>query len=309
MALPSSGQLSLLNIGQNQNANSVGVITPYSLRQLSILTGKNFYWDGGFFLNNASISSFYNWSGYGYKNGSPDILHDFGLSTRFASNISNIIDTSGNGRNGTFVTGTGNGTAANITGYTDTFPANIATQTSNQRAIRLDDTAKYGGTQSFTWIIWFRNTSFSTGYNGLISCEGRSGGGTPIGHSLYISNVGGTTINYQRWDGTSGNQQTISLTYGSGGIPSFVSGKWYQATVIYSSGSMQLALYVDGVGYTISTANSTSVSTSASWSCFAGLRYNNWLDGNIGYIATYPNNPGSQAFFDINYYTRGRYDI
>lgn len=308
MPLPSSGTLALSRIANSDGANSVGISTPYSIRQLSILTGKNFYFDGGIFFNAASISSFYNWAGYGYKNGSPDILHDFGLSSRFPTNSSDIIDTSGNGRTGTFVTGTGNGSPANITGYTQTFPANIATSTSNQRAIRLHDTAKYGGTQSFTWIIWFRNTSFSSSYNGLISCEGRSGS-TPIGHSLYISNVGGTTINYQRWDGTSGNQQTISLTYGSGGIPAFVSGKWYQATVIYSNGSMQLALYVDGVGYTIATSNSTSVATSASWSCFAGLRYNNWLDGNIGYIATYPNNPGSQAFFDINYYTRARYDL
>jgi hypothetical protein len=299
MALPASGQLSLLNIGQDQNANSIGVVTPYTLRQLSILAGKT--------STPNSISSFYNYAGYGYKNSSPDILHDFGLSTRFASNISSIIDTSGNGRNGTFVTGTGNGTAANIVGYTETFPANIATQTSNQRAIRLDDTAKYGGTQSFTWLVWFRNTSFSTGYNGLISCEGRSGS-TPIGHSLYISNVGGTSINYQRWDGTSGNQANIALTFGSGGVPAFVSGKWYMAVVIYSSSSMQLALYVDGTAYTITTANSYSVTTSGSWSCFAGLRYNNWLDGNIGYVACYSSNIGSQAYSDLSVNTRQRYD-
>lgn len=308
MPLPSTGILQLSRIAATDGANSVGVVTPYSLNQLSILTGKNFVWDGALFSYDQKISSFYNWAGYGYKYGSPDILHDFGLSSRYSTSSSNIIDTSGNGRNGTFVTGTGNGTAANITGYTTTYPARISTSTSGQYSIRLHDTAKYSGTQSFSWIIWFRCTSFSTGYNGLISCEGRSGS-TPIGHSLYISNVGGTTINYQRWDGTSGNQQTISLTYGSGGVPSFVSGKWYQATVIYSSGSMQLALYVDGTGYTIATSNSTSVAVNGSWSCFAGLRYNNWLDGNIGYIATYPNNIGSQAFYDINYYLRARYDV
>ena len=299
MALPASGILGLLNIGQDQNANSIGVVTPYTLRQLSILAGKT--------STPNSISSFYNYAGYGYKNSSPDILHDFGLSTRFASNISSIIDTSGNGRNGTFVTGTGNGSATNIVGYNDAYPANIPTQTSSQYAIRLDDTAKYGGTQSFTWLIWFRNTSFSTGYNGLIAAEGRSGS-TPIGHSLYISNVGGTTINYQRWDGTTGNQDTISLTFGSGGIPAFVSGKWYQAVVIYASGSMQLALYVNGTGYTITTANSYSVATSASWGCFAGLRYNNWLDGNIGYVACYSSNLGSQAYSDLSVNTRLRYD-
>jgi hypothetical protein len=299
MALPASGTLGLLRIAADDGVNSVGIVQPYTLRQLSILAGKT--------STPNTISSFYNYAGYGYKNSSPDILHDFGLSNRFATSSSNIIDTSGNGRNGTFVTGTGNGTATNVTGFTTSFPSKIATQTSSQYAIRLDDTAKYSGTQSFTWLIWFRNTSFSTGYNGLIAAEGRSGS-TPIGHSLYISNVGGTTINYQRWDGTTGNQQTISLTFGSGGVPAFVSGKWYQAVVIFASGSMQLALYVDGTGYTITTANSYSVATSASWGCFAGLRYNNWLDGTIGYVACYSSNLGSQAYSDLSVNTRLRYD-
>jgi hypothetical protein len=299
MALPASGILGLTQIAANDGANSVGVVQPYSLRQLGILAGKT--------PTPNSISSFYSYPGYGYKNGSPDILHDFGLSNRFATSSSNIIDTSGNGRNGTFVTGTGNGTATNVTGFTTTFPGNIATQTSSQYAVRLDNVAKYGGTQSFTWLIWFRCTSFQTSFNGLIGCEGRSGS-TPIGHSLYISNGGGLTINYQRWDGTTGNQQTISLTFGGGYVPAFVSGKWYMADVIYSGGNMQLALYVDGTAYTITTANSYSVATDASWGVFAGLRYNNWLDGNIGYVACYPSNIGSQAYSDLNVNTRLRYD-
>ena len=215
MALPASGTLELSRIGATDGANSVGVVQPYSLRQLSILAGKT--------PTPNSISSFYSYPGYGYKNGSPDILHDFGLSNRFATSSSNIIDTSGNGRNGTFVTGTGNGTATNVTGFTTTFPGNIATQTSSQYAVRLDNTAKYGGTSAFTWIAWFRNTSFPTSYNGIIACEGRSGS-TPIGHSIYISDVGGTSINYQRWDGTSGSPATVGLTFGTGGVPAFVTG-------------------------------------------------------------------------------------
>jgi hypothetical protein len=300
MALPASGTLGLRQIAADDGANSVGVVQPYSLRQLSILAGKT--------ATPNSISSFYSYPGYGYKNGSPDILHDFGLSNRFATSSSNIIDTSGNGRNGTFVTGTGNGTATNVTGFTTAFPGNIATQTSSQYAVRLNDIAKYGGTQTLIWVVWFRCTSFQTQFNGLIACEGRSGS-TPIGQSLYISNVGGITLNYQRFNGTSGSGQTISLTFGSGGVPSFVSGKWYMAVAVNNSGAnMQVGLFTGGTSYANSQNSTSSVTTDASWGVFAGLRYNNWLDGNIGYVACYPTNIGSQALSDLYTNTRLRYE-
>jgi hypothetical protein len=302
MALPASGTLELSRIGATDGANSVGVVLPYSLRQLSILAGKT--------ATPNSISSFYSYPGYGYKNGSPDILHDFGLSNRFPSSSSQIIDTSGNVRTGTFVTGTGNGTNVNVTGYTTAFPGNIATQGSAQYAIRLNDVAKYGGTSAFTWVAWFRNTSFGSSYNGIISCEGRSGS-TPIGHSIYISNVSGTSINYQRWDGTSGSAATVGLTFGTGGVPAFVSGKWYMVALTYGvfGNQFTLYIYIDGVRYNITYSPiTTSVTTSASWSCFAGLRYNNWLEGNIGYIATYPAYIYYTDIDSINANTRLRYD-
>jgi hypothetical protein len=301
MALPASGTLGLLQIAANDGANSVGVVQPYSLGQLSKLAGLT---------TTYKVSNFYSYPGYGYKNGSPDILHDFGLSNRFPTSSSSVIDTSGNGRTANFVTGTGLGTSVNITGYTTTFPGNIATQTSSQYAIRLDNISKYGGTSPFTWIAWFRNTSFSTGYNGIIACEGRSGS-TPIGHSMYISNVGGTSINYQRWNGTSNSATTISIQFGTVPVPAFVSGKWYMVAVTYGFGGNQISLllYVDGVQYsTTLTPLTTSVTTDAGWACFAGLRYNNWLDGNIGYVATYPIYVYPSDIAIINSKTRLRYD-
>jgi len=302
MALPASGTLELSRIGATDGANSVGVVLPYSLRQLSILAGKTPTPNG--------ISGFYSYPGYGYKNGSPDILHDFGLSNRFPSSSSQIIDTSGNGRTGTFVTGTGNGTNVNVTGFTTAFPGNIATQTSSQYAVRLDNTAKYGGTSAFTWIAWFRNTSFPTSYNGIIACEGRSGS-TPIGHSIYISDVGGTSINYQRWDGTSGSAATVNIIFGTGGVPAFVSGKWYMVALTYgfSGNQLSLLLYINGVRYSLTYSPlTTSVTTDASWGVFAGLRYNNWLNGNIGYVATYPAYVYPSDIDIINTNTRQRYD-
>jgi hypothetical protein len=303
MPLPSSGILGLERIAVTDGANSVGVVTPYSLRQLSILAGKT--------STPNSISSFYNYPGYGYINGSPDILHDFGLSSRFPTSSSNIIDTSGNGRTGTFVTGTGNGSPTNITGYTTAFPGNIATQTSSQYAVKLNDVAKYGGTSAFTWIAWFRNTSFPTNYNGIISCEGRTGGGTAIGHSIYISDVGGISVNYQRFDGTTGNPITTTTTFGASGVPAFVSGKWYMVAVTYgfSGNQYSLLLYVDGVQFSKTFIGTLpSVTTDASWGCFAGLRYNNWLNGNIGYVATYPAYVFPSDISIINTNTRLRYE-
>lgn len=306
MALPSSGTLGLERIANSDGANSVGVVSPYTLGQLTILTGVGGYWDGGWFWGNRAISSFYSYAGYGFKYGSPSILHDFGLSSRFPTNSSNIIETSGNGRTGVFVTGTGNGTATNVTGYTQTYPAMIQTGNS-QYAIRLDDTAKYGGTASFTWLAWFRSTSFPTSYNGIIACEGRSSS-TPIGQSLYISNASGTFIQYERWNGTSGSASAVSLTFGSGGIPAFVSGKWYMVAISFDGSTARLSLFVDGTEYAATVSTNVSVTTSASWSCFAGLRYNQWLTGNLGYVATYGSALNTYALYDINQITRLRYE-
>jgi hypothetical protein len=306
MALPSSGTLELSRIANTDGANSVGVVTPYTLGQLTTLAGVGGYWDGGWFWGNRSISAFYNYAGYGFKYGSPAILHDFGLSSRFPTNSSSIIDTSGNGRTGTFVTGTGNGTAVNVTGYTQTYPAKISTSSASQYAIRLDDIAKYGGTQSFTWLAWFRNTSFTSSYNGIIAAEGRSG--NAIGQTMYISNASGYFIRYERFNGTSGSLDGCTITFGSGGVPAYVSGKWYMAALSYNGSTARLSLFVDGTEYSSSVNTSVSVTTSASWGCFAGLRYNMWLSGELGYVACYSSSLNTYALYDINAITRLRYE-
>ena len=301
MALPASGALGMAQIAATDGANSVGVVTPYSLYQLNVLSGLE-YGSG------SKISNFYSYPGYGYKYGSPDIIHDFGLSNRFPTSSSSIIDTSGNSRNGTFVTGTGLGSATNITGYTTSFPGNIATASSGQKAIRLDNTAKYGGNTTFTWGAWFKVSSFASSYNGIIACEGRSGS-TPIGHSLYVTNVGGYSVVYQRWSGTSGSNSTVSLTFNG---PGFSLNTWYFVQFSYSS-SDSMSMYLRDVnsGVNIGTAGyfaSSSITTDAGWAAFAGLRYNNWLDGSIGYAYTYPSyfNSGYE-FNSIWDRTRKRY--
>ena len=103
MALPASGTLAMSTI-----ASSVGTVSPHSMNNLTRLTAVG---------SNASTfksSNFYSWPDGGYKNGSPAILFDFGLNANYSNSGSTVSDRSGNGRNGTFVTGTGNGTAATI---------------------------------------------------------------------------------------------------------------------------------------------------------------------------------------------------
>jgi hypothetical protein len=52
---------------------------------------------------------------------------------------------------------------------------------------------------------------------------------------------------------------------------------------------------------------STSVAIDFAWANFAGLRYNNWLDGHIGYVATYPSLYSALEFNSIWDRTQKRY--
>jgi hypothetical protein len=308
MALPASGTLGLARIAATDGANSVGVVTPYTLGQLTALTGVAGYWDGGWFWNQRAISAFYSYPGYGFKYGSPSILHDFGLSTRFPTSSSSIIDTSGNSRTGTFVTGTGNGTATNITGYTQTYPAYINAAESGQYSVRLDDIAKFPGTSSYTAITWFRVSSFGSSYPGLIAAEGRSGS-NPIGWSCYITNTPNYSIFHTRYSGTSGTGTFVGLTFGSGGVPAFQFNKWYMVAAKYDGTIMSLSLYVDGSRFDAYASNNYSLASDASWGCFQGLRYNNWLNGRFGYTAIYSSSVNVADIDNINSMSRQRYEV
>lgn len=306
MALPASGTLELSRIGATDGANSVGVVLPYSLYQLCTLSGACQYFDGAWFYD-YSISQFYSYPGYGYKFGSPAILHDFGLSLRFTSSSSQIIDTSGNVRTGTFVTGTGNGTDVNVTGYTTSFPGNIAINSSSQYSIRLNDVAKFSGTTSYTVVSWVKVSSFPSSYPGIVAAEGRSGS-TPIGWCMYFDNVGGYHLNHVRWNGTSGSPLQVIITFG-GGVPAFATGQWYMVVSRWDGSLINVDLYAGGTRYGSTSGGSSSLSTSTSWSAFIGLRYNNWLDGNIGYTAIYTSALTNAQLDEIYEFTRKRYGL
>jgi hypothetical protein len=296
MALPSSGTLAMSTI-----ASSVGTVSPHSMNNLTRLTAVG---------SNASTfksSNFYSWPDGGYKNGNPAILFDFGLNANYSNSGSTVSDRSGNGRNGTFVTGTGNGSSATIDQYTGTFPGQMNIPgDSPQKSVRLDDYAKFSGTANYTVIAWVKITSFTSSYPGVVGAEGRSGG-TPFGWSMHFDNASGYNLNHSRWSGTSGTLANISINFGSGGVPSFAFDRWYMVSARFNGSTMSLSLHTAGSRYDASTGNSYSLSTDASWSAFLGLRYNNWQNGPVGYMAIYGSDLGTTVLDTIYAATRIRY--
>ena len=292
MSLPSSGALSFSAI-----ASDIALYAPYggpygSLDKMTKITGVGGTWDGSdIFSRNApyETSNFYGWGGGGFKWANIKLLHDYALNGHYSSPSSVIKDTSGYLRDGVFVTGTGNGSPTNVTGYNSSI-GYIDSQTTNQYSVRLDNYAKFAGTASHTLICWFNVSYFPTAYPGLIACEGRSSStGQPIGYSFYLNQITSTTfgVNYSRFSGTSGTQYNLNLTaIGS----QFTAGFWYMAVAVYDAGSVNILMYqassptqITG----ISGSNSYSIATESSWGCFQGLRYNDWLNGSMGYTAIY----------------------
>ena len=306
MALPSSGQLSLNDIGLSLPLYAP--FTPFSLKKMSIITGVGGSWDAyGYWNNNEpyKVSEFYGYAGNGFKYGSPQILLDYALNGYYNSPTSVIKDTSGlSVSDATFVTGTGNGTATNYTGY-DSNIGTFNTNTTGQYSIRLPSYAKFSGNTAHTLICWFKVNNFSTSYPGLIACEGRSGG-QPIGYSLYLNQISATTfgLNYSRFSGTSGSQYNVNLTPS----PALNTNTWYMAAVTYDGSNIVLNLRYSDNTHTYTTGYSTyTIVGDSAWGCFQGLRYNDWLNGTFGYTAIYYGVLSISDIFKIQQATRQRY--
>lgn len=230
----------------------------------------------------------------------PSILFDFTKTSNYSNSGQTIADLSGNGRNGTFVTGTGNGTPATVTGYDSTSPGrlNLPGDTP-QRSVRLNDLAQFGGTSNFTIVTWTRLTSFTSTFPGLISAEGRSGA-TTIGYSFYLSNQSGYSMTFTRWIGTSGVGDFATLNFGSSGVPTFQFNAWYMMAARFDGSNLRVHAFISGYPkFTKGTASTGSITTSASWSAFMGLRYNNWYNGDFSYMSIYNSDIGEAALDTI----------
>jgi hypothetical protein len=296
MPLPSSGTLSI-----NQIRTELGT-TNASLRQLSAIAG---------FSTSDSISEFYGYSNQGYVYPQVPLINrfDFSANNYYSNSGSTIDDLSSYGWDGTFVTGTGNGTTATIDQYTSTYPGYFTIPgDSPQKAIRLNDNMKFSGTTSHTIVTWVRVSSFSSNYPGIVAAEGRSGS-TPIGWSLYMDNQSGFHINYTRWNGTSGTGQNVRINFADGVVPAFAYDTWYMVSIVFDGSTMAVYLHTNGYIYLDALPNSYSLATSTSWSAFIGLRYNNWFNGRIGYYCVYGSALTSPMLASIYTAMRGRYGV
>ena len=296
MALPTTGSLSI-----NQIRNELGVTTG-SLTALSEIAG---------FTTPHKISDFYGYEGNGYAYPAVPLINrfDFVCNNKYSNSGSAIDDLSSYNWDGTFVTGTGNGTATTIDQYTATYPGYFTIPgDSVQKAIKLDNNMKFSGTQAYTVITWFRVSAFSSNYPGIVAAEGRSGS-QPIGYSMYLRNTPDFSIIHTRYSGTSGTGDVNILTWGSGGVPAFAYNTWYMSAIRFDGSTMVLDLYTGGSGYHASKGNTYSLATDSAWSAFIGLRYNNWFNGRIGYYCVYGNALTTGMLDTIYAATRGRYGV
>lgn len=240
----------------------------------------------------------------------PNALYDFNQSGVYNNGLTIVPDVSGNGNNGTGVVGTGNGTAVNLSNFPYVAPSSIAgylnmpSSPSNQYSVALPNAYKFSGIVPYTMMIWFQSTDASWAgnpYQGLISAEGRNP--AAIGYNFFFTNAGGYQISSQRFNLSTGVPDVTSCI-----LTNFTANIWMFALCGYDGTNMYLGIYDAGGNYIVSqTPSAASLDTSPAYAAFMGLRYNNWLNGQIGYAAIYTQWTGYQEFLDIYNSTKANY--
>lgn len=261
MALPSSGPLSINSINNEVNVCS------WSLRYLSQASGKG---------TPDAISEFYGLNNC-YKFGSPQLIFDFQMVESYPNSGTTIKDLSGNNNHGTFSTGTGTGSATTVTGVSWGYLS--LPGSSAQLSVRIPDALKPSGTNPFTIVVYMRpkGYSYNGGTPGIVSH-----GDSTTGLSWYLnSDIPGQAA----WrDINCGSNGYTSLAYQAGaGLNT-----WAGYAITSSGTNQRVHQYVSSTLYS-SSAVSTScgITTSGSWGFFVGLRYNQWINADINYVAIY----------------------
>jgi hypothetical protein len=206
--------------------------------------------------------------------GSPQLVFDFSLTTRYPNSGTTITDLSGNSNNGVFSTGTGNGTPATVTGYNSNGYLNLP-GSSDQRSVKLPDSLKPTGTVSFTYIIYMRPRGLS--YNGIdpgimANHDGTNG-------FVWLMTTGQTFNTYI----TRNNSNLAGMNF-TGGTGFNV---WSTYVAKFDGSSSTIYQYNNGTLYSVNTVGATSISSSPSWGFFLGLRYNQWINADFNYVAMY----------------------
>lgn len=242
-------------------------------------------------------------------------LIDFYNTSYYANGNTSVLDLSGNNNNGIPSNGTGNGVPTTLIGY-NTVPFGylyLNSSISSQFAIRIPDTFKFPGRLPYTAAIWFTNTNTTFGsdqFQGLICAEGRDNlTSQPIGWGVIIDKVG---LNYRmghfRFNQGTGARTDNTLIFGSSITPAFSANTWYFAIAGYDGTTQYLSIYAnDGNRYDSSLPSSLSLKAQNNWGAFIGLRYNNWLNGNVGFVQIYPSWIGYSNISNLYNYTKGNY--
>jgi hypothetical protein len=264
MALQSSGAISISQIKTELGSSS------YSLRTLSAAAGKS---------TPDAMSEFYGYTGTGaYIYGSPQLIFDFSRTSYYSNSGTSIADLSGNGNNGTFSTGTGNGSATTVSGYSGSGFLNLP-GSSAQLSVRIPDALKPTGTASFTFVVHMKPKGYS--YNG--NYPGILGHGSDTqGLSWYLD---GDNSRSSVWrDLNCGSNGFDYLNYPSNtGI-----GAWSTYFLRSNGTSQQVHVYKNSTLYSGAGAStSCSITGLSGWGFFLGLRYNNWINADFSYVAIY----------------------
>jgi hypothetical protein len=261
MPLPTTGPLSLNDINNEIN------ICNWSLRTQSGAVGKT---------TPDAISEFRGYNG-AYIFGSPQLVFDFNIVSQYSNSGTQIKDLSGNNNHGTFVTGTGTGTATTVTGYTWGYLS--LPGSASQLSVRIPDALKPSGNNPFSIVVYMRPKGYS--YNGNTPGIVSHGDNTQ-GLSWYLnSDVPGQAV----WrDINCGDNGYTSLAYQAGaGL-----NQWSGYAITSSGYNHRLYQYAFGTLYnTLFQATQCGITTLAGWGFFLGLRYNQWLNADINYVAIY----------------------
>jgi hypothetical protein len=210
-----------------------------------------------------------------YEFGTAQLVFDFSSTANYSNSGTSIADLSGNTNNGTFSTGTGNGVAATVTGYSTNGYLNLP-GTSAQRSVRIPDALKPGGTANFTYIVYMRPKGYSYNGNfpGIIS-NSNSTNGLVWGISPSYTAPGQFS--------TRNNSNFNELGYQGGAALNV----WSVYAIKFDGTSTTLYQYYNGVLYTANVVGATSITSPAGTALSLGLRYNMWINADFNYLAMY----------------------
>jgi hypothetical protein len=210
-----------------------------------------------------------------YSYGNTQLVFDFSNPGSYSNSGTSIADLSGNGNNGIFTFGTGNGTATTVTGYNTNGYLTLPGDSTSQLAVRLPNALKPTTRAIFTYIVYMRPKgyeSLSTSFPGIISNDA---GGLGLAWGISAVYTGSFT--------TRNDLGFTQVTY-SGGAGLNV---WSVYAVKYSGTVTTLYQYNNNVLYSSSVTTAQNVTSNGSFGLYLGLRYNNWLNADINYVAMY----------------------